>query len=145
MEDHDYGNSRLPANPEIVWDLLLQLDAYESMEPNEIHPTVFKELADVIVRPLLIIFQWLWESVKVPVNWKLANVPVFKKGKKKDCGIYRPASLTLVPGNFLERIILGVFEKQLKNNADISHSQHRFTRGKSYLMNLISFNTRLPT
>lgn len=121
MKDHDCGNSRLPANPKLVRDLLLQVDAYKSMEANEIHPTVLKELANVILRPLSTIFQWLWESVKVPINWKLANIPVFKKGKKKDCGNYRPASLTLVPGNFLGKIILGVFEKQLKNNADIGH------------------------
>ena len=73
-----------------MWDLLLQLDAYESMEPNEIHPTVFKELADIIERPLSIVFQQSRESVEVPVDWKLADVPVFKERKKEDPGNYRP-------------------------------------------------------
>ncbi|GAB0180473.1 spindle and kinetochore-associated protein 3 [Grus japonensis] len=87
LEDRDCGNNKLPADPEIVWDLLLHLDAYKSMGPDGIHPRVLRELADVIVRPLSIIFQWSWESGEVPVDWKLANVvPVFKKGKKEDPG-----------------------------------------------------------
>ncbi|GAB0179373.1 hypothetical protein GRJ2_000402600 [Grus japonensis] len=85
LEDRDCGNDKLPADPEIVWDLPLHLDAYKSMGPDGIHPRVLRELADVIVRPLSIIFQWSWESGEVPVDWKLANVvPIFKKGKKED-------------------------------------------------------------
>ncbi|GAB0180024.1 hypothetical protein GRJ2_000467700 [Grus japonensis] len=74
LEDRDCGNNKLPADPEIVQELLLHLDAYKSMGPDGIHPRVLRELADVIVRPLSIIFQWSWESGEVPVDWKLANV-----------------------------------------------------------------------
>ncbi|GAB0199232.1 mitochondrial enolase superfamily member 1 [Grus japonensis] len=88
LEDRDCGNDKLPADPELVRDLLLHLDAYKSMGPDGIHPRVLRELADVIVRPLSIIFQWSWESGEVPVDWKLANVvPIFKKGKKEDPGL----------------------------------------------------------
>ncbi|GAB0204497.1 mitochondrial enolase superfamily member 1 [Grus japonensis] len=88
LEDRDCGNNKLPADPELVQDLLLHLDAYKSMGPNGIHPRVLRELADVIARPLSIIFQWSWESGEVPVDWKLANVvPIFKKGKKEDPGL----------------------------------------------------------
>ncbi|GAB0195585.1 hypothetical protein GRJ2_002023800 [Grus japonensis] len=83
LEDRDCGNDKLPADPKLVRDLLLHLDAYKSMGPDGIHPRVLRELADVIVRPLSIIFQQSWESGEVPVDWKLANVvPIFKKGKK---------------------------------------------------------------
>ncbi|GAB0210391.1 mitochondrial enolase superfamily member 1 [Grus japonensis] len=88
LEDCDCGNNKLPADPEIVRDLLLHLDAYKSMGPDGIHPRVLRELADVIARPLSIIFQWSWESGEVPVDWKLANVvPTFKKGKKEAPGL----------------------------------------------------------
>ena len=46
---------------------------------------------------------------------------------------------TSVPGKILEKIVLGVIEKHQKDNAVIDPSQHRFTRGKSCLTNLISF------
>ena len=88
------------------------------MGPDRIHLRVLKELADVIVRPLSMIFQCSWESGEVPVDWKVANiVPVFKKGNRDDPGNYRPVSLTSVPGKIMEKIIPGVFEKHLKDNA----------------------------
>lgn len=74
-------------------------------------------------------------------------VPFFKTCKKENPGYYRPVSPPSVPGKIMEKIIPGVIEKHLKDNAVISHSQHRFTRGKSCLMNLISFYdgvTHLP-
>ena len=92
------------------------------MGPDGIHPRVLRELADIIARPLSVIYQWYWESGEVPVNWKLANViRNFKKGKKEDPSNYRPVSLTSVPGKIIE-IILGVIEKHLKDNAVISQS-----------------------
>lgn len=60
-----------------------------------------------------IIFQW---SRKVPVDWKLASVPVFKKDKKKDPSNYRFVSLTSVIGDIM-KITLGVSEKHLEDNA----------------------------
>jgi len=99
------------------------------MEPNGIYPRVLKELSVVIVGPLSIIFQWSWESGEVPVDWKLANVvPIFTKGKKEGHGNYRPISLTSVPGKITEKVILGITEKHLGDNAVISHSQHGFMR-----------------
>lgn len=56
--------------------------AHKSEKPNRIHPRVLKELADVITRPLLIIFQLFYESGEVPVDQKLTNiVSASKKGK----------------------------------------------------------------
>lgn len=92
---------------------------------DEIHPRVLKELADIIVSPLTVIYQQSWEAGEVSVNWKLANViPVFKKGKNDHPGNYMPVSLTSVPGEIMEKIILGVIEKHRKDNAVIGQSQH---------------------
>ncbi|KAJ7417648.1 RNA-directed DNA polymerase from mobile element jockey-like protein [Pitangus sulphuratus] len=131
-------NDQLPVNLEVVWDLLLQVDPYKSVEPDGIHPGILKELADVITKPLLI-FEPSWESEEVPADWKLVNVVlIFKKGKKEDLGNYRPLSLTSVPGKVMKIILRGT-EKHLKDCAVIYHSQHGFMRGKSCLSNLISF------
>ncbi|KAJ7414071.1 hypothetical protein BTVI_41648 [Pitangus sulphuratus] len=79
---------------EIVWDLLLHLDPYKSMRPDGIHPRILKELADVIAKPLSVIFERSLESREVPADWKLVNIVlIFKKGKKQDPRNYRPVSL----------------------------------------------------
>ncbi|KAJ7409504.1 RNA-directed DNA polymerase from mobile element jockey-like protein [Willisornis vidua] len=110
------------------------------MRPDGIHPRILKEIADVITKPVSVIFEWSWDSGEDPADWKVANiVPVFKKGKKVDPGNYRSVSLTSVPGKVMEKIILGSIENHLKDIAVISHSQHRFMRGKSGLSNLVSF------
>jgi len=48
-----------------------------------------------------------------------------------------------VPGKITEEAILGVMEKCLRDSEVISHSKHRFTRGKSCLTNLIPFYDKL--
>ena len=84
---------------EMVLDLLRKLDAYKSMGPDGLHPRLLRELADVVAKPLSIIFQQSWLTRDVPVDWKLADVmPIFKKGQKDDPGSYRPINLTSVSG-----------------------------------------------
>ncbi|KAJ7420834.1 hypothetical protein WISP_46285 [Willisornis vidua] len=52
LKDHDCENDQLPDNTKILWDLLLQLDPYKSMEPDGVDPRIRKELADAIAKPL---------------------------------------------------------------------------------------------
>lgn len=35
-------------------------DIYKTMGADGMHPWVLREMADIILRPLLIIFEWLW-------------------------------------------------------------------------------------
>lgn len=39
----------------------------------------------------------------------------------------------------MEKVVLGVTEKHLEDNGVISHSQKRFMKGRSRLMNIIAF------
>ncbi|KAJ7407900.1 hypothetical protein WISP_123992 [Willisornis vidua] len=68
LEDHDCKNNQLPVNPEIVQDLLIQMNRYKSMGPDGIHPRILKELAHVIVKPLSVTFERSWESREVPAD-----------------------------------------------------------------------------
>ena len=75
---------------ELVCELLQELDPYKSMGPDVIYPRVLRELADVIKRPLSIIFEKSWRLRDIPEDWEKANVtPIYKKGLKKDPGNYR--------------------------------------------------------
>ncbi|KAK4832671.1 LOW QUALITY PROTEIN: hypothetical protein QYF61_024967 [Mycteria americana] len=77
---------------------------------------------------------------EVPVDWKLANVtPIYRKGRKENPGIYRPVSLTLVPGKFMEQIIWSAITWHVQDNQVIRPRQHGFMKGRFCLTNLIFF------
>ncbi|KFP24522.1 RNA-directed DNA polymerase from mobile element jockey, partial [Colius striatus] len=100
---------------EEVKDLLAKLNTHKLMDPNVLHPRVLSELADVIAKPLSIIFEQSWRIGEVPEDWRKANVTlVFKKGRKEDPGNYRPVSLTSIPGKEMEQPILNVVNKHMK-------------------------------
>ncbi|KAK4817407.1 LOW QUALITY PROTEIN: hypothetical protein QYF61_013474 [Mycteria americana] len=129
---------------ETVSDLLHHLNTHKSMRPDEIHPRALKELADVLTKPLSIIYQQSWLTGEVPADWRLANVmPIFKKGQKEDPGNYRPVSLTLVPGKLMEQIILSAITWHVEDNQGIKPSQHGFRKGRSSLTNLISYYNKV--
>ncbi|KAK4832250.1 hypothetical protein QYF61_021602 [Mycteria americana] len=145
LEDRDREQNEAPIiQKEMVSDLLHHLDTHKSMGTGGIHPRVLRELAEVLTKPLSILYQQSWLSGEVPVDWKLANVmPIYKKGQKEEPGNYRPVSLTLVPGKVMEQMILSTMTQHVRDNQVIRPSQHGFMKGRSCLTNLISFCDKL--
>lgn len=48
---------------------------------------MLKELAEVLIKPLSIIYHQFWFTSEFSDGWKLANVmPVYKKGPKENPG-----------------------------------------------------------
>jgi len=73
-----------------------------------------------------------WQLGAVPQDWKKASTtPVFRKTKKEDMGNHRQASLTSAN--------LGSHFQIHEGQEVIRSSQHRLTKGKSCLTDLISF------
>ncbi|KFV60665.1 hypothetical protein N341_04587, partial [Tyto alba] len=102
---------------EMVSNLLYHLDTHRSMGLDGIHPRVLRELAEVLTKPLSIIYQHSCLAREVLGDWKLTNVTsIYKKGQKEDPGNYRSVRLTLVPGKVMEQIVLSVIMWHIQDN-----------------------------
>jgi len=63
LEGRYQGSSALPAvSEDHVHDCLRSLKIQKSMGPSEMYPRVPRELADIVVKPLLMIFEKSWWS-----------------------------------------------------------------------------------
>ncbi|XP_068810842.1 tetraspanin-9 isoform X2 [Struthio camelus] len=124
-----------------VRDHLSKLGTHKSVVPDGMHPRVLRELADVIARPLSIIFERIGRSGEVPVAWKKASAPAaFQKGKKEEPGNCRPVSLPSIPGKVMEPLLLDAISKHVEDKKVTGSSQRGFTQGKSCLTNLLAFS-----
>jgi len=101
------------------------------MGPDEMHPRVLRELADVVAKPLSMTLEKLCLSGEVPGDWK--------KGRRKDPGNHRPVSLTSVPGKIMEQVLLEGMLRHREDREVVRDSQHGFIKGKSCLSNLVAF------
>lgn len=74
-------------------------------------------------------------------DWsKVSATSIFRNGGKEDSGSSGLLRLTSIPG-MMEQLILEAISKHMRNKKLIS--QHRFTKGKSFLASLITFYDKI--
>lgn len=114
-----------------------QQTEHRSTVPDVLCLQVLKDLADVIVRPVLIIAERLQILGEILEDWKRTNVtPIFKKSKKEHLGKYRLFSLTSVPKRVMKEILLKTISEHVEDKKVIGSSQYGFMRRKC-LTNLL--------
>ncbi|KAK4809960.1 hypothetical protein QYF61_002917 [Mycteria americana] len=94
LEDRDGEQNEGPIiQGEMVSDLLHHLDTHKSRGLDGIYPRVLRELAEVLTKPLSILYQQSWLTGEVPVDWRLTNVmPIYEKVRKEGPGNYGPVT-----------------------------------------------------
>lgn len=126
------------AAPEVIIDVedvakrLRSLDVNKSPGPDQIHPRILKELADVIAPVVAALYKKSIEAGDMPQLWKTAHVtPIFKKGSKKLPENYRPVSLTAILCKILEQIIAELIIKHMEDENLLSDQQYGFRKNRS--------------
>lgn len=103
-----------------------------------IHPRPLKELADVLAKPITMIFKMSLATGQLPSSWLDAIVsPIYKKGQRCLAENYRPVSLLCILCKLLESLITPQIVDHIKKNNLSCSQQHGFIKGKSTTTNLL--------
>ena len=128
----------LEITEETLLKKLGRLKTSKSPGPDSIHPRVLSEIRQVLVEPLLSIFQTSVKACKIPDPWRDANITaIFKKGDKHVAGNYRPVSLTSICCKLLESFVRDALIKFMKDNKLFSKKQFGFLSGRSTVLQLL--------
>ena len=110
----------------------------KSPGPDKLHPKLIRELADVLAKPLSIIYNTSLRMRSLPSQWKTANVSaIFKKGDKSNANNYRPISLTSILCRTMESLIREEVIEHMKKNNLFSSKQYGFITGRSTSLQLL--------
>ena len=124
---------------EIIKNKLLKLNPNKSPGPDGWHPRVFKETAEALTPPLLILLRKSLDEGSLPDDWKTGNITaIYKKGSKANPGNYHPISLTSIICKLLEAIIRDAIVTHMSVNNLFCDQQHGFVPGRSCITQLLT-------
>ncbi|VDI46730.1 Hypothetical predicted protein [Mytilus galloprovincialis] len=135
---YDEPSSDEVFKPKEINKLLKNLNTSKSPGPDQVHPKVLYELADIIDIPLCIIFNSSFSSGIVPEGWKIGQITaLFKKGDKKLASNYRPVSLTSIICKIMEKLIRKRIVDHMNKYGLFSDRQFGFIGGRSTGLQLL--------
>ena len=135
---HDTVLEDIHITEDDVYEVLRTVDPNKSGGEDGIHPRVLKECADVLCRPIYLIYSKSLSTSTVPDSWKKATItPLFKSEERDEAANYRPISITSQVGKLLEKLIRKQMMDYFENNNLLSDSQHGFRPRRSCLTNLL--------
>ena len=106
---------------------------FRSPGPDKLHPRVLRELAEVICKPLAIIFHASIQLGVIPDDWKLANITAIYS----DSSQLLAMSQTPIVCKILESIIRDQIVDYMKTNKLFSNKQFGFIGGRPTTLQLL--------
>ena len=117
----------------------MHLDPSKAPGPEDWPVSSFKENAQQLCIPLLILFSKSLESGLLPNGWKEVFItPVFMKGNRSCVDNNHPISLTFPVIKIMESIIRDSILDHVTINCLLSPTQHGFTVGKLRITQLLA-------
>ena len=114
------------------------LESSSSPGPDGIPARILKECAEVLAKPLGLMWRDSLRLRKVPEYYKMGHVvPLYKKGDKSSTKNYRPVTLTSHVIKLFERIVRAHMVDYFEKNGLFSKKQHGFRKGRSCLTQLL--------
>ena len=117
-----------------VTKLLKGLNPSKALGPDELHPSVLKELATELGPAFAHLFQQSIDKGEIPCK----HLPLFKKGDRSLACNYRQVSLICVLCKLLEHIVYSNIMAHLDEYRLLSEKQHAFRKWHSCKTQLIT-------
>ena len=122
-----------------IIEAIHDLSTHSAPGPDGVPAIVFKECAEALSQPLMILFNSFFDCHYIPdILKRAAIVPVYKSGEKSNPINYRPISLTPILMKILERIVRKQVVQFLTDNNFLNSTQHGFREGRSCLSALLN-------
>ena len=128
-----------PVDDATVLKAIKSLKNGKSPVPDKVSTMLVKDAADLICKPLVMIYNSSMESGVFPDLWKLARVtPIFKSGNKSDANNYRPISIISIFARIFEKIVRDQLHNFLTINNILTPRQSAFCKLHSTITSLIN-------
>jgi len=121
-----------------VKKLLKELKQDKSPGPDNIHPAMLKNLAEVLAEPMARLFNLTFQKAKIPTEWKIARVcAIHKKGDVRLAANYTPVSLASIICKLCGYVRRGILN-HLKANQLLTDKQYGFIPGRNITIQLLN-------